>query len=629
MARSTRSLPAWQQGRMKPTARAAAPFSNPINEQSQVTMPDTPPAADGSPDLIARLAQQIPPPLRAQLSAALEAEAEADLQDAPGTARLMALYIRQARSRSMLGAPEIRARAREGLDQIRAALALPPPPAPAAPKLTPGTPLAVTPETLLEADAKISTAIGQKTGSTPASVGEAISLVYQLAAHRTPDDAEIAVWQRNFDNGLAFHEFLLLMYNTDEARARRGTDTIAADLDDGAFTLQLFRLLAGRGCTTQEFHNTRQQLASGHMSRAGLLARFFATALHEDENRTTQMVHDGLSCAVMGTQQVVTLEAWREKAADTQGLARARAALRPATPYTISPDKGMRVSAITSLFRGGAFIEQFMDNITSQTCFDSHCELIIIDADSPENEAETIARYLKDHPSIRYRRMDSCIGIYEAWNMGVQMAQGRYLTNANLDDLRRADSFEIQAGALDTLPFADVVYQDFYYTFDPTLSWEDVAAFGYKSALPLVTPHNMLRFNSPHNAPMWRRSLHDEVGLFDGTMKSAGDYEFWLRCLSRGKSFFKINEPHVVYYQNPKGLSTRADTRGVVEAREAGRRYVADLMPASFVADYDAFLEEVARTAREPATPHPRADRHATVQTALRDLTRRFKTGEM
>ena len=61
------------------------------------------------------------------------------------------------------------------------------------------------------------------------------------------------------------------------------------------------------------------------------------------------------------------------------------------------------------------------------------------------------------------------------------MARGKYLTNTNLDDLRRRDLFEIQASALDRHPCADVVYQDFFYSFDASLSFDEVARFEFKS----------------------------------------------------------------------------------------------------------------------------------------------------
>ena len=122
---------------------------------------------------------------------------------------------------------------------------------------------------------------------------------------------------------------------------------------------------------------------------------------------------------------------------------------------------------------------------------------------------------------------------------------------------------------------------------------------------------------------MWRRKLHDELGWFDTRYRSAGDYEFWMRCLDAGKKFYKINDPHVVYYQNPKGLSTRPDTRGVAEAMDIHKRYCRKLMPDEVVmatADYARALDPAL------AVPPPgKADRYVMAQEALRNLARRGK----
>ena len=458
------------------------------------------------------------------------------------------------------------------------------------------------------------------------AMAEAIRLVYRQALGREAVNAEVEIWLGHFRNGLAFHEFLLAVADGDEARAHQRGQTIAAGKSDGEFIIDLYRLVYGRGCSMDEIEQVESLLRRRGMSRSDLLRSAFEVGAKQENAGSDTMVHDGLSCWIMGTPHTLTLAEWTRKAEDRATLDAARKALRPARPFVITAEPGIRVSAIASLFRGGDFIEHFMDNITGQTCFDRHCELIIIDAASPENEAEVISRYFARHPSIRYERTTTTIGIYEAWNLGARMSRGLYLTNTNLDDLRRVDSLEIQAGALDAMPFADVVYQDFYYSFDPRLTWEEVAAFGYKSAVPIVTPGNLMKYNSPHNAPMWRRSLHDEVGFFDSNYKSAGDYEFWQRCLAAGKVFYKINEPHVVYYQNPKGLSTRADTRGIVEGRAVSRKYTPLLVSQDFTGAFADFAAQI------PGAPTSHADcpdltRYQIVQKGLRSAAVQYKTG--
>ena len=228
---------------------------------------------------------------------------------------------------------------------------------------------------------------------------------------------------------------------------------------------------------------------------------------------------------------------------------------------------------IASLYRGGKFIEPFLRNITAQTLFDKS-ELIIVDAASPDGEHELIADYQK--PCIRISSTSGSTIASGSTTLGTWACNCpvvAYLTNTNLDDLRRDDSIALQADLLDREADLDVVYQDFFYSFDSDLDFDEVAAFGYKSELPIITPHNLLAFNSPHNAPMWRKSLHDDLGLFDTSYRSAGDYEFWLRCMASGKRFGKINTPHVVYFQNPEGISTRPDTRGLEESYRILSRY--------------------------------------------------------
>jgi hypothetical protein len=457
-------------------------------------------------------------------------------------------------------------------------------------------------------------------------MSDAVRVVYRLTVRRAPADEEIDIWLTHFRNGVTFDAFVTGMAKSQEAAGAGHAQAVSPEKTNAAFVMDLYRLVQGRGCTIPDMQQWARQIQLGHISRTNLALNFLADAQAVDAANADSALHDGLSCWIMGTSKTLTLAEWETRAKDHDGLARARAALAPRTPFVIKAEPGIRVSCIASLFKGGAFVEQFMDNITGQSCFDRHCELIIVDANSPENEAEVIQRYADRHKGVRYLRTSTTIGIYEAWNIAARMAQGLYLTNTNLDDLRRRDSLEIQAGALDALPFVDVVYQDFYYSFDPRLGWNDVAAFGYKSSLPIITNANMLAYNSPHNAPMWRKTLHDEVGFFDPYFRSAGDYDFWLRCLVAGKQFYKINEPHVVYYQNPQGLSTRADTKGVLEAKAISRKYMPLLVSPELIGPFGAFAETALGN---PAAEEEFGDltRYEIVQQALRAASVRFKTG--
>jgi len=464
-----------------------------------------------------------------------------------------------------------------------------------------------------------------------------IGLVYETTVWRTPGASEIATWKQNLDNGLPFHEFLLLMSRSPEAN-QPGIAIGLHNGSDGRFVQLAHEHTQNRGAGPAEVNHWLFQLENGELGRSAVLSRLFMAGVSWREAMEKAAPHDGLSCRIMGTNRDLTATQWARQAEELAGTVAdpapetPRAAGQPRDErykhrFRVSKRPHVLVSAITSLYRGGAFIEQFMDNITAQEGFKEYCELVIVDADSPEGEYETIKRYMADFPNIKYIRINHRIGIYDAWNVAAEAAKGEYLTNANLDDLRRADSFMLQAGTLDSLPFVDIAYQDLYYTFDPRLDFEEIARFGHQTSLPVITLHNMVQYNSPHNAPMWRKSLHEELGYFDTHFKSAGDYEFWFRCLAAEKVFYKINDPHVAYYQNPKGLSTRPDSRGLMEALEVHKRYCRKMMPDEVIMPSQQFL----RALRPSGGGEMRRDRYryAMAQDALRTVARTRKFVEV
>ena len=134
-----------------------------------------------------------------------------------------------------------------------------------------------------------------------------------------------------------------------------------------------------------------------------------------------------------------------------------------------------------------------------------------------------------------------------------------------------------------------------------------------------------MNFNNPHNAPMWRRRLHDEIGLFDPGYTSAGDWEFWLRCARAGKTFYKINDPNVLYFANPDGASTRPGGRGALEGGMVLRAHARGLISEHLVSEPERFLGEVAQRlgATVDANKIDRRDphwRYTAVQQALLQL---------
>lgn len=431
-------------------------------------------------------------------------------------------------------------------------------------------------------------------GLSEQDVAFLINFAYEKCLHRPADPGGLANYSSAFRAGIPIRQIFQEIDGSTEAALRRAEDARLDDLSDGEFVLAISdALLNGGGIVPRDLEGLKTFLSEDSERRKELVQRLVAQHV-ERQQEDSSIEIDPDRCWIMGTDRYLTRDDWNERVKELglDGPRQSGSGLPPVAERSFKHTGEYVVSAIASLYRGGKYLEAFLDNITSQTIFD-RSELIIIDADSPEGEHELISEYQKVYPNIVYKRMNYRIGIYDAWNVGVELSRGRYLTNTNLDDLRRNDSFELQARALDEFAYADIAYQDFLYSFDHAFSFEDVERCGFRSDLPIITTNNLIAYNSPHNAPVWRRTLHDELGLFDTTLKSAGDAEFWLRCRVAGKEFHKINTPHVVYFQNPEGLSTRADSRGMIESRRNMQKYCRKLTSPYLTMSRTKFAEEV------------------------------------
>ena len=60
--------------------------------------------------------------------------------------------------------------------------------------------------------------------------------------------------------------------------------------------------------------------------------------------------------------------------------------------------------------------------------------------------------------------------------------------------------------------------------------------------------------------PIWKRGLHNRFGYFNEDYKTASDTDMWLRACKGGAKMKFINEVVGLYYENPNGRSTNAET---------------------------------------------------------------------
>lgn len=231
------------------------------------------------------------------------------------------------------------------------------------------------------------------------------------------------------------------------------------------------------------------------------------------------------------------------------------------------------VTVIVSLFNSDSHLASLLENIREQTLFQKS-EIVIECAQPSELEKKLLTNFAKDYTNVSVSFHETKLSIYECWNAAINKSLAPFVTNMNADDLRHPQSLEVQAHAL-LVSGADIVYQDVYYTYEHGLTWQEIEMMGIQSNLPNSVTSDLLisGINPPHNGPMWRRTLHARIGMFDTKYKSAADHDFWIRAALEGAKFFKSEHLTVSYFINPKGMSTKKNSPGSREGADILTKY--------------------------------------------------------
>jgi glycosyltransferase involved in cell wall biosynthesis len=232
----------------------------------------------------------------------------------------------------------------------------------------------------------------------------------------------------------------------------------------------------------------------------------------------------------------------------------------------------IRVSAIVSTYNSERFIRGCLEDLVNQTLYQKGgLEIIVIDSGSEQNERSVVEEYQKQYKNIVYTRTERET-VYAAWNRGIKLATGEYITNANADDRHRNDALEKMASLLDQNPAIGLVYADVVITSTENETFGNHTPAGAYRWLDYSKELLTLGcFIGPQ--PMWRKSLHDRFGYFDESFTSSGDWEFWLR-ISKGTQMFHIPEFLGLYFYSPQSAEHRDPQLRINEDSRIFNRYI-------------------------------------------------------
>ena len=242
------------------------------------------------------------------------------------------------------------------------------------------------------------------------------------------------------------------------------------------------------------------------------------------------------------------------------------------TPAGSAP-RSLRISLVTPSFNQVAFIERTIASIVSQQG-DFVLDYRIIDGGSSDGTLE-ILRRCRDPRVSWVSEPDK--GQVDAINKGLRAATGDIVGWVNSDDLLLPGALARVARAFHEHPEVDWLHGrcEIIDAHDrPVRRW--VSLYKHIRAQRHSFENLLTENYVSQMTAFWRRSMHEEVGYLDPTLKLAFDYEFWLRLARRGAPLY-LQERIACFRWYPSsksGAQFQAQFREDAEiaARHAGQR---------------------------------------------------------
>ena len=205
------------------------------------------------------------------------------------------------------------------------------------------------------------------------------------------------------------------------------------------------------------------------------------------------------------------------------------------------PGLSLPVSICLTTYNRASVLPETIDSLLAQSFRDF--ELIISD-DCSKDETEAVCRaYQMRDSRITYYRNPENLCMPGNLIAAIKRAKGKYIANVHDGDIFRPDLIEKWKRALDEVPAAAFVFNDY----------ESVSASGKRTLYRAHDSNRMdgkkvaLHFFSTMTSCVWgtvmvRRNAYDEMGLFNPRYGFISDVDMWLR-LAHGRDVAYVPEP--------------------------------------------------------------------------------------
>lgn len=184
----------------------------------------------------------------------------------------------------------------------------------------------------------------------------------------------------------------------------------------------------------------------------------------------------------------------------------------------------MKITVVTITYNSREFLEETIASVLCQAYPD--LEYILVDGGSTDGTLDIIKRYAKENSCIRWIS-EPDKGIADAMNKGIRMATGEIVAHLHADDCYLDGTLAEVARIFSANPDARWATGRIRYV---NIAGERLYDTALKPSygLPDILHANIIS----HPATFIRRTVFDEVGMFNPDYRYSMDYDLWLRIVS-------------------------------------------------------------------------------------------------
>lgn len=199
-------------------------------------------------------------------------------------------------------------------------------------------------------------------------------------------------------------------------------------------------------------------------------------------------------------------------------------------------EKIPKISVIIPCFNAGAYIDEAVNSVLSQTFQDF--EIIIIDDGSEDQTHEIVMSYVEKDHRFKYIRQENK-GLSASRNKGLQNAKGEFIQFLDADDLLSSDKFENQIAAFRKNNHIDIIYSEYLCFGDHNINKRWI----YSRVLIKDPPLKDLILNwerdlsIPIHCFLFRMSCFVLWGQFDETLPNHEDWDIQIRFANSGARY--------------------------------------------------------------------------------------------